>query len=69
MIHYRDMTFCNSLSCVTPFCPRRLTPCVEAEARKWWHGNPGEPPISVSDFTMTCRDYIEQEVDGYLSTH
>ena len=58
---FRDMTFCNSLSCVTPWCARKLTPDVQAEARKWWAGMVGEPPVAVSDFTMTCPDYREVE--------
>ena len=49
MIRYRDMTFCESLSCITPLCPLRLTPDVYIEARKWWVGMSGEPPVAVAD--------------------
>ena len=60
---FRDMTFCDSKSCVTPFCVRRLTPDVRSEARKWWvtFGRGDEAPIAVSDYTMTCADYREPE--------
>lgn len=59
MIRYRDMAFCESLSCITPLCPLRLTPDVYIEARKWWVGMSGEPPVAVADYTMTCPDYRE----------
>ena len=43
----------------TPLCPLRLTPDVYVEARKWWVGMNGEPPVAVADYTMTCPDYRE----------
>lgn len=59
---YRDMTFCVSKSCVTPWCPHKLTPDIQREARKWWTGMSGEPPIAVADYTMNCLDYREVEI-------
>lgn len=56
------MTFCDSQTCVTMLCPRRLTPDVWTEARKWWGGDGA--PIAVGDFTMTCPEYRELDEVG-----
>lgn len=55
MITFRDMTFCTSDVCTTPWCARRLTPDVYSEARKWWDDR--DPPIAQKDFTASCKEY------------
>lgn len=56
MIHYKDMTFCES-NCVNYNCNRNLTKEVRQEAIQWWGTQ--NPPISTGDFTHICEDYKE----------
>jgi hypothetical protein len=75
------MTFCSASSvergcyrCVNNKCHRRLTKQVFEGAKEWWNSLEGEPPIAISDFSMTCGKYQEEsprsmeEIDSYGTT-
>ena len=54
MICYRDTTFCVSPGCENK-CGRKLTPEIEAAARRWWKGD--DPPIAMSCY---CGGDLEE---------
>lgn len=56
MLCYRDMTFCNA-ECGTMSCPRKFTETDARNARVWWMGMQGEPPVAFSDMKRGCEIY------------
>lgn len=62
MLHYKDMSFCNS-DCTNTECFRNLTPKVLEEAKRW--SGDDSPAIAVIDFSKTCKTYTPKEkTDG-----
>lgn len=55
MICYRDTTFCVSPNCQNK-CGRKLTPEIQAAARRWWGGE--DAPIAVAYF---CGEPEEEQ--------
>jgi hypothetical protein len=65
MICYRDMTFCSyAETCnYAKYCPRALTPEVQADADKWWEGMPGNAPICTFVDKPQCHSDYDQNKD------
>lgn len=56
MICYLDMTFC--IADCQRNCRFKLTQEIEDQAKQWWDGMRGDPPIAVADRSDGCNDYL-----------
>lgn len=57
MLCYKDKTFCGS-NCMNTYCYRYFSEHDKLAARCWWSHDPDNAPIAFSDFSDTCKGYI-----------
>ena len=60
MLCYKDQTFCGQ-KCANTECHRNLSEAVMADARRWWEGCDGDPPIDIADLKTDSCGYLTKE--------
>jgi hypothetical protein len=63
MICFRDRAFCAS-DCTNTACPKHFGPEDEAAAKEWARRigfDEGEVPVSFSDLSKDCPEYLKPE--------
>lgn len=59
MLCYLGRAFCrSSAECANTECPRNLTDQEMVNARTWWSGCQGEPPIDFADLKTEMCGYV-----------
>jgi len=57
---YKDMTFCAS-DCTNTDCNRHFGEAEREGSRKWWQHDPDNAPVSMSDYSGRCDEYMKGE--------